>query len=124
MAKIDVASLTPTLATADFKALEPLLLQLEEALTLRTYLDGYGSELSALDKDVWTALKGNKFAMGTVRKAAFANVTRWFTYLEATHPELKPAAPVAKKEKSGANYNIGLTNTEAGVVTRFPPEPS
>ncbi len=28
------------------------------------------------------------------------------------------------KVKQGANYNIGLKNTENGVVTRFPPEPS
>ena len=28
------------------------------------------------------------------------------------------------KVKQGANYNIGLQNTENGVVTRFPPEPS
>jgi glutamyl-tRNA synthetase len=28
------------------------------------------------------------------------------------------------KPKQGANYNIGLKNTENGVVTRFPPEPS
>lgn len=25
---------------------------------------------------------------------------------------------------SGANYNIGLKNTENGIVTRFLPEPS
>ncbi|KAL9114749.1 MAG: hypothetical protein Q9227_001428 [Pyrenula ochraceoflavens] len=29
-----------------------------------------------------------------------------------------------KKEDKGANYNIGLKDTEKGVVTRFPPEPS
>ena len=28
------------------------------------------------------------------------------------------------KSKQGANYNIGLKNTQNGVVTRFPPEPS
>ncbi|KAF1854375.1 hypothetical protein Lal_00045066, partial [Lupinus albus] len=29
-----------------------------------------------------------------------------------------------EKRVGGANYNIGLQNTENGVVTRFPPEPS
>ena len=32
--------------------------------------------------------------------------------------------PTPKLKKQGANYNIDLKNTEAGVVTRFPPEPS
>ncbi|KKY15884.1 putative glutamyl-trna synthetase [Phaeomoniella chlamydospora] len=35
----------------------------------------------------------------------------------------KAAAP-KPKGKGGANYNIGLKNTDKGVVTRFPPEPS
>ena len=36
-----------------------------------------------------------------------------------------PASTEKKpKAKVGANYNIGLKNTENGVVTRFPPEPS
>ena len=30
----------------------------------------------------------------------------------------------APKARQGANYNIGLKNTDQGVVTRFPPEPS
>ena len=30
----------------------------------------------------------------------------------------------AAKSKAGGNYDIALLNTEHGVVTRFPPEPS
>jgi glutamyl-tRNA synthetase len=36
----------------------------------------------------------------------------------------KVATEKKPKAKKGANYNIGLKNTENGVVTRFPPEPS
>lgn len=123
MSGIDFDTLAPALAAADFKSLEPLALQLEKYLTLRTYLDGY--DLSDTDRKVWTALRSNKVAMGSVRKGTFASVARWFNYIETTHPELKEEAPGAKKaNKGGANYNIGLSNTENGVVTRFPPEPS
>ena len=122
MAKIDVESLAPVLAKADFKTIEPLLLQLEKALTLRTYFEGYG--LSEADKQIWTSLKANKVALGPLRKGSFANVSRWFNYLEAAHPELKEETTSKKEKKSGANYNIGLSGTENGVVTRFPPEPS
>lgn len=124
MGNIDLDALAPALAGADFKSMEPLLLDLEKYLTLRTYLGGY--DLSPADKSVWAALRNNKVAMGLVRKGSFASVTRWFNFVEAAHPEIKDdvAAGKPKANKGGANYNIGLPNTENGVVTRFPPEPS
>ena len=124
MKVIDADSLAPVLASADFKTVEPLLFQLEEFLTLRTYLSGY--DLSESDKKVWTALLSNKVALGPVRKGKFANVTRWFSYIETTHPDIKEEAAGGKQKekKTGANYNIVLQGTEKGVVTRFPPEPS
>ncbi len=117
-----------SLSTPDFKAVEAVLLELEQHLTLRTYLDGY--QLSAADKDTWTALRTNKVANGIVHKGrstASTNVARWFSFIEASHPEIQEEIKTGQTEhklKRTANYNIGLKNTENGVVTRFPPEPS
>lgn len=125
MKSLDVDSLAPTLATADFKAIDPLLFQLEEFLMLRTYLSGYG--LSESDRKVWLALYSNKVSLGLVRKTKYPSVTRWFTFIESTHPEVKEQAAGEKskiEKKGGASYSIGLSGTENGVVTRFPPEPS
>ncbi|EAQ91695.1 hypothetical protein CHGG_03630 [Chaetomium globosum CBS 148.51] len=121
----------PTLSVPDFKAVEGVLLELERHLTLRTYLDGY--ELSSANTDAWIALRVNKVATGAVRKGSLTNVARWFSFIEANHPEIKgeiKAAQAKAKEKrataskAGGSYNIGLKNTENSVVTRFPPEPS
>lgn len=60
-------------------------------------------------------------------------MTRWFTFLEELCPwaitaleALNASAKEKKaaKAKEGASYDIALLNTDKGVVTRFPPEPS
>ena len=68
-----------------------------------------------------------------VRRGALANLLRWFTFLEQTHPEIQEEvklkddaqkAKIAAGSKAGASYNMALQDTDKGVVTRFPPEPS
>ncbi|RSL61608.1 hypothetical protein CEP54_006156 [Fusarium duplospermum] len=48
-------------------------------------------------------------------------------FIEEAHPEFKQKLKEAKakstEKRGGANYNIGLSNIEDGVVTRFSPEP-
>jgi glutamyl-tRNA synthetase len=131
MASARTLNWAPGLSTPDFKAVEAVLLELEQHLTLRTYLEGY--QLSSTDKDIWVTLKANKIANGIVHKGSLTNVARWSTFIEASHPEIqgeikatqaKEREKRAAASKAGGSYNIGLKNTENGVVTRFPPEPS
>jgi glutamyl-tRNA synthetase len=115
----------------DHKALEAPLQTLDSYLTLRSFLVGYS--LSSPDIAIWGALRGNRVAVTAVKKGTLINLTRWFRFLEELCPwttaavDAVNAAAKAKKaaaSKAGASYDIALKNTEQGVVTRFPPEPS
>lgn len=115
----------------DWKAVEGQLLNLDAALSLRSFVVGYA--LSAPDVAIWGAIRGNRVASGAIRKGAMVNLTRWYKFVEELCPWTAPAIDAmnaAAKEKrlakarEGASYDIDLQNTDKGVVTRFPPEPS
>ncbi|MCJ1467515.1 hypothetical protein MMC07_006140 [Pseudocyphellaria aurata] len=119
------------LVPADFKSLEGPLLELDSHLTLRSYVVGY--TLTVADLSVWGAIRGNKIAYAAVKKGSMLNVGRWFKFIDETNPwittalqSLNAQAQEKKtaKSKEGASYDIALLDTEKGVVTRFPPEPS
>lgn len=107
------------------------MLELDAALTLRSFVTGYS--LSAPDVALWGAIRGNRVAFAAIKKASMVNLTRWYGFVEELCPWTAPAIEAmnaaAKKKrvakaKEGASYNIDLQNTDKGVVTRFPPEPS
>ncbi|KAH0594656.1 hypothetical protein MHUMG1_07490 [Metarhizium humberi] len=116
------------LEVVDFKIIEPFLQKFDRFLTLRTFIRGY--TLGTADEQIWTVLRLNKVALGLIRRAIFPNLTRWFSHIESTYPNLQPTAgDLATNTNATANqtrgrYNIKLQATENGVVTRFPPEPS
>lgn len=129
MANPKLVKILASLEAADFKTNEPALHELDQFLTLRSFLNGYA--LSEIDEQVWKALRLNKITFGIVRRNLFLHVTRWFTHLESTYPALQQCVRTPVKaaagvgvDQPGGRYNIKLQDAESGVVTRFPPEPS
>ena len=117
--------------TSDFKSVEKPLHELDAHLILRSHIVGY--TLTIADLSVWGAIRGNKFAFAAVKKGNILNVSRWFKFIEETNLWIASAlqsanahavAKKAIKSSEGASYDIALPDTEKGVVTRFPPEPS
>ena len=115
----------------DFKTIESPLLELDSHLTLRTYIAGYS--LTMADLSIWGAVRGNKVAYAAIKKGNMLNLSRWFRFVEETNPWIVTAIhsmnaraleKKAAKSKEGASYDVALPDTEKGVVTRFPPEPS
>lgn len=126
---------TKNLTLKAFPQLMPQLAALDAHLDLHLYMLGYA--VLAADIVAWATLRGNGVAAGAIKLAQFANVTRWFTFLEqdarfllSVDQMIKGGAEAkkaggAKKTAHKANFDIKLPDAEMGkVVTRFPPEPS
>ncbi|KAK5125907.1 hypothetical protein LTR08_005029 [Meristemomyces frigidus] len=108
----------------DLKKLQQPLGELDNHLLLRSHIVGYS--LTDADTTVWKALRGNKVAYGYIKGGALVNVLRWSNFIsETANPTIEqPNKPVKEASDEGGSYDIGLQDTEQGVVTRFPPEPS
>ena len=85
-------------------------------------------EEGAADPDKPSKKGAKKAARDAAKAKAKADkaIARTTEQLEGTSIDDRDKVTAEKKAKSkaGASYNIGLKNTEGGVVTRFPPEPS
>ncbi|MCJ1287625.1 hypothetical protein MMC26_006977 [Xylographa opegraphella] len=122
---------TTSFHAVDFKSIEGPMQEVDAHLTLRSYLVGYTATMA--DFSIWGAIRGNRVAYAAIKKGSMINLYRWFRFIEEANPWV-PAAVLslnqaahekrAAKSKEGASYDIALPDTEKGVVTRFPPEPS
>ena len=68
-----------------------------------------------------------------MKKGSMLHVSRWYKFIDETNPWIAVALQLLNaqaqekklaKSKEGASYDIALADTDKGVVTRFPPEPS
>lgn len=103
--------------------------ELNDHLNLRTYLVGHHYTIA--DTTVWGALNANNQAVAAIRRNLLPNLVRWFKYIASIDrigkvvQTFKDQVANQKKAKSKeSNFEIGLLDTDKGVVTRFPPEPS
>ena len=105
--------------------------ELDSHLLLRSHILGY--RLSIADLAVWGALRGSKIGYGAIKKGSLVNMRRWYNFIEEADPWITSVMQAMNavaleratiKSKSGASYDIALPDTDKGVVTRFPPEPS
>ena len=120
------------LKALNLKQIEGPLGELDAHLTLRTYIVGHS--LTDADVTVWKTLRDNRVAHAYIKQGLMVNLTRWFRFIDDTNPSFTLPQHPAKAAKSneegntirddGSNYDIGLQDTDKGVVTRFPPEPS
>ena len=116
---------------SDFKKLSLGFDQLNNHLTLRSFIVGYS--ISIADFAIFGQLKSNAIFNKQVKNGKMSNVhlLRWFEFMNSLDcvqlalKELENAKDLAKDRSDKGNMAIPLTGAEMGkVVTRFPPEPS
>ena len=103
--------------------------ELNNHLTLRTFLVGYSETIA--DIAVYGVISANAQAISAIKRNHLPNMVRWFKYISALDQvgsvvdAFKAELVSRKKTKSKeSSFDIGLLDTEKGVVARFPPEPS
>nr|XP_056709348.1 bifunctional glutamate/proline--tRNA ligase [Euleptes europaea] len=113
----------------------PAIQELNNSLSLRTYL--VGNSLSLADFSVWATLKGNnQWQEQLVQAKAPVHIKRWYNFLEAqgvfqsvgtqwSVPAPVSKAKVAADKKQDVGKFVELPGAEVGkVIVRFPPEAS
>jgi glutamyl-tRNA synthetase len=108
------------LSKEELKSIEPQLTYPDRHLTLRSYIDGY--TLSQADSTMWIAIRGNRVAHAFVKKAYQVNLSRWFTFIEQSHPELQQEFATkdnGAKAKRAAKAGLVLATTSPSKMLRW-----
>jgi glutamyl-tRNA synthetase len=110
----------------NIKEIEKDLEELDAHLLLRTYIVGYG--LTEADTAVFKEITQNRRTKSVAKQGKYRNIQRWYTFIEETNPDLAGSVATIRSkglsQETHDSYEIGLQDTEKGIVTRFPPEPS
>uniref|UniRef100_A0A8C3A579 Bifunctional glutamate/proline--tRNA ligase n=1 Tax=Cyclopterus lumpus TaxID=8103 RepID=A0A8C3A579_CYCLU len=102
-------------------ALSNALVDLDKALSLRTFLVGH--TLTLADLSVWAALKGH--GEWPSQGKSFSHVNRWFSFLSSQVPFTAVGNKYLDEKKQDVGKFVDLPGAEMGkVVVRFPPEAS
>ena len=105
----------------DFKLTSASLEELNDHLSLRTFLVGYHATIA--DITVYGAISANGQALSAIKRNHLPNLVRWYKYVssidrigsavEAFKAELNSKKKTKSKE---SNFEIGLLDTEKGVA--------
>ncbi|KAG0151356.1 hypothetical protein CROQUDRAFT_36753 [Cronartium quercuum f. sp. fusiforme G11] len=121
-------------ATKDISIISPVADQIDQHLTLRTYLQGY--QISIADWALWGLIKSSSTFAAVLKRSQHVHLARWYNHMDSLDSSLKAVTNLQEEIKNAAkgrskagvasvNFDEGLPGAVKGqVVTRFPPEPS
>lgn len=122
-----------TFASASFADGTKYADELDQTLSLRTYLVSSGHTLTAADVAIWAGMRASTTMLGINKKNVHIHLSRWFDHIDNL-ASFKGAVETLNAEKSNkaraskqaASFDLFLGDEakKGQVVTRFPPEPS
>lgn len=121
-------------ASKDITAIGAVADQIDQYLTLRTFLHGH--RISIADLALWGLVKSSSTFSAVLRRSQHVHLARWYAFIDGLDYTLKAVSNLQEEIKHAAkgrakagvasvNFDEGLPGAVKGqVVTRFPPEPS
>ncbi|QSL64938.1 hypothetical protein MERGE_002242 [Pneumocystis wakefieldiae] len=121
------------ISISSFNDINPVFLYLDQLFSEKNAL--IDDQITLADWMVWSALRGNVYCQGIIKKNKYHFLNRWYLMIESDAfvsqavqlliKEITSRKCHSKGRNPTANYDIGLQDAiEGKVVTRFPPEPS
>ena len=102
----------PTLAFAQANAYGN---ELDQHLSLRTYLAGAGHGITAADFAVWGAIRSSSVLMGLIKKGDHTHLARWFSHMDNS-AACSQAMEEIVAEKNSKTVSEGRSTPKSGVT--------